>query len=232
MAFANYWYLRALAIGNLSETQPMLALSPVFLLVTTPLMTNDVVTPLGWIGVLLVAAGIYATQHPGRNPETGALPSFLGPFIRMWKAPGVSLMFGVAFIFSIAANLDKLAVLASDGPTYLMVDAALTVLLTSIVLGAGVLLKKLRLPSFHHMSAATAALAPAAMSESLIGFAHMWALTLLPVPYVITIKRLSIVFASLWGYFLRRERAPHWYRILGMLMAFAGVAFIIMFGKI
>ncbi len=231
MVCANYCYMRALAIGAVSETQPMLALTPVFLIITTPLLTDDTVTLLGWMGVLIIALGIYATQHPGRD-AAGKLFSFWEPFLRMWTRPGMSWMFTVAVIFSIAANLDKLAVVSADGPTYLLINFTLTAVFTGLFIGLGLLTQTIPGSSLRGIGQALRALAPGGLLSASGGLLHMWALSFLPVPYVIAFKRLSIVLASMWGYFLRRERAPHWFRILGVFFVFFGVAVILVFGKI
>jgi len=232
MTVANYCYMRALAVGSLSETQPMMAFSPMLLLITTPLMTDDVVTPLGWAGVFLAGFGVYATQHPGPDPETGKLASFWAPFIHMWHAPGVLWMLAVAIIFSVASNLDKLSTLAADAPTYLMVDAALTLLITGVLILIGSAFGVVARPTLSESGLALKQLAPGGAIAAGVGLTQMWALTLLPVPYVIAIKRLSIVLASMWGYVMRRERTPHWYRIFGIVAIFAGVVLIVVFGKI
>ncbi|OGG42972.1 hypothetical protein A2841_00240 [Candidatus Kaiserbacteria bacterium RIFCSPHIGHO2_01_FULL_48_10] len=232
MVFANYCYMRALAAGSVSETQPMLALTTVFLIITTPLLTDDSVTLIGWSGVLLVALGIYATQHPGRNPETGVAPSFWEPFFHMWSRPGVLWMFIVAVIYSITSNLDKLSVLAADGPTYLLVDYTLTAFLTILLIGIGISIRVIPHGSFIGGGNTLITLAPGGVLNATSSLVQMWALTFLPVPYVIAIKRLSIVMASLWGYFMRRERAPHWFRILGVLLVFGGIFIILVFGRI
>ncbi|HEY4474145.1 MAG TPA: EamA family transporter [Candidatus Paceibacterota bacterium] len=232
MVVANYCYMRSLAIGHLSETQPMLAFSPMLLLITTPLMTNDTVTPLGWIGVFLAGLGVYATQHPGRDPITEKLVSFWRPFITMWRVPGVLWMFGVTVIFSVAANLDKLSTLSADAPTYLLVDASLTALIAGVLILLGAAWGLLPRPSLHEAGFALKTLAPGGLISAFSGLTQMWALTLMPVPYVVAIKRLSIVFASLWGYFARRERAPHWYRIAGVVAIFFGIVLIVVFGRI
>jgi drug/metabolite transporter (DMT)-like permease len=231
MVAANYCYLRALAVGAVSETQPMLGLTTVFLIVTTPLLTDDTVTLVGWAGVLVVALGIYAVQHPGIDFATGVTPSFWSPFVKMWSRPGVLWMFVVAIIYSVTSNLDKLAVLASSAPVYLVVDYALTALFTLLLIVVMVVLGIVPQGQLRGMGGASVAFLPAGFLTAGGALLQMVALLFLPVPYVIAFKRLSIVFTSLWGYFARRERAPHWFRILGAILVVIGVVIILIFGK-
>lgn len=220
MVVATWLYMRALALGPLSQTQPILALTTVFLTITNPIMTNESVTVWGWIGVVMIGLGVYATQHPGRDPNRGWGASLVSPFVQMVKQPGVMSKLGVAFIFSITANLDQLARTASNGPTYLLIDLTLIVILITIVM------KVLRQPS----QIGWAQWKGGAINSLTILF-HMWALVFAPVPYVIAVKRLSIVFTSLWGYRIRKERELNWYRLMGVLIVVGGVALIILKGK-
>ncbi|MDO8435597.1 MAG: EamA family transporter [bacterium] len=229
MVVANYCYLRALAVSPVSQTQPILALSTVFLIVTTPLLTDDQVTAWGWVGVLLVGAGIYATQYPER--PMGATSSVWAPFVEMWKQKGVVWMLATAFIYSITPNLDKLAVLTSDSPTYLVVDYSLTALLTLIMIIIGLSIGRIG-KDVLHSSGAALQFAPGGFLNAAATLTQVWALTFLPVPYVIALKRLSIVFTSLWGYVVRKERVSHWISILGVFVVFGGVAVILLFGKL
>lgn len=224
-------YMRALALGPLSQTQPVLALTTVFLTVTNPLMTNDRVSWQGWVGVVAVGVGIYATQHPGRDSE-GKLAGFWSPFVEMIRQPGVFSKLCVAIIFSITANLDKLCLEAASGPFYLAVDQALV----SAMLGGVLLIQRVRGIPFVRRDAPVRVAHP---SYLLVGgsinactiLLHMWALTLVPVPFVIAVKCISIIFTSTWGYLVRKERAPHWYRLVGTAAVVAGVMLIIFFGK-
>lgn len=236
---ANVLYMRALALGPLSQTQPILSLTTVLLIVTTPLMTRDQVTIWGWIGVVAVSIGIYATQYPGRDPKTGMLPSLHAPFVEMVRQPGVLSKLGVAIIFSVTANLDKMALeRGATGPFYLVVDLALISLLLGIILlvlkarGATLVGQPIKDSAGQSISiAAPQYLLIGGFNNAITILLHMWALTLVPVPFVIAVKRISIILTSLWGYLVRKERAPHWYRLVGMLAVVLGVVLILLLGS-
>jgi len=55
----------------------------------------------------------------GRTQEDGG--GFLFPFRYIFKEKGIVLMIGVALLWSIAATMDKLAVISSDPYFYVMV---------------------------------------------------------------------------------------------------------------
>lgn len=222
-------HMRAITKGSLSQVQPMLAMTGIFLIATNPIMTNEHVTVLGWVGVVIVTFGIYATQHSELRAGENAWTALR----RMIEAPGVGSMLAAAFLYSFTANLDRLAMDASSASWYVTVDLATV----SILLGAYLAVQRLRLMS----EARIAIVSNQALHQwpLIIGgfinantfLLHMWALTFTTVPYLISVRRSSIIFASLWGYFVRKERAPHWYRIVGMFLVVGGIAIIMIYGR-
>lgn len=234
MCIANVLYMRALALGPLSQTQPILALTTVFLVLTNPLMTNERVPIAGWIGVMIVGVGIYATQHPGPKEGASALTNFLSPFVEMMKQPGVVSKLGVALIFSMTANLDRLCIDRASGPFYLAVDLSLI----SITLGLALLALRHRGKKLiDEAQAEKTGLPPAGYLlgggtiNAITILLHVWALTFAPVPYVIAIKRLSILIASGWGAFVRKDRKLHWFQLVGTVLVVAGIGVITFFGR-
>lgn len=226
LSVAQTMYLKALSLGPISQTQPILGLTTILLTVTNPIMTQDAVSPVAWIGVVMVGVGIYASQHPGPN-EDGSPAGFFAPFVEMWRQPGVKLKLGVTCIFSVTANMDRLGVETASGPFYLV-----------IVFGGMTVVQGIALLVTWSRNGAQSA--PRFDPQLLVGgginaavaLTHMGALVFLPVPYVIATKRISIVLASVWGYAVRRERKPHWYRLLGVLLVVAGIAFILLLSRV
>lgn len=231
LSVAQVLYMRALSLGPVSQTQPILGLTVLLLAVTNPLMTNDRVTFLGWVGVFMVGVGIYATQHPGKN-ERGESQGFFSPFVEMWRQPGVGSKLAVAVIYSITANIDQLGVRASNGPFF-----ALTVYIGMLIVQSLWLLwirisarSKAEPPEQKEARFDPQILLGAWLNAASV-LTHLAALAFLTVPYVIAIKRTSILSVSLWGYIVRKERALHWYRLLGVSLVVLGVATILILGK-
>lgn len=218
---ARILQMRAIARAPLSKVLPIMQLQLVFLLLTNPLMTNDVVRPIGWIGVLLTAFGIYIAQFSKRNVETAH--GILQPLREMWK-PGMREMLMVTVIFSVTSNLDKLAIQASNGPFFLVVIYSFM-----IFLFLGLMRYQSASPNAYRAMIAEAA-APKMIAGGLIqGVAiigQVISYLLAPVPYVIAFKQLSIGVGSLWGLWVRKDRIIPWYGFAGILLSVAG-AFII-----
>ena len=215
----TYWlYGLALKAGDLSLTLPMLAFTPLFLLVTSPLTLGEFPEPGGLCGIALVVAGAYVLNL--RERKGGVL----GPIKALWTRRGPRLMLAVAAIWSIGANLDKLGLRASSP---LFWGAAVYTATFLALLGPR-LVKKARagrrLPGLPPWPVAVAGLLEA------IGIVcQMHALPLTQVSYVIAVKRLSIVFGVLLGALVLREPDLA-HRLPGALLMVAGVFFIAVFG--
>ncbi|MFA6429352.1 MAG: DMT family transporter [Patescibacteria group bacterium] len=225
VAIANVLYMRALALGPLSITQPMLALTPAFMLITTPLMTNDHVTLWGAVGIICVVLGIYGSAHPGPNKD-GSMPGFFAPVREMLRQPGVGSKLGVAIIFSMTANLDKLGMQYASGPLYLVVSTSIMITTLSLILGLSRMFPRKRetdLPPLWYL------LGGGAINACTLEM-HMWALAFISAPNVIAIKRSSIILTSGWEYFVRRTRKPHWYNLIGTCLAVLGAGVIYLQG--
>lgn len=243
LGIAFILYMFALQTGPLWQTQPILSLTTVFLTVTNPLLTTDRVSVWGWAGVVVVALGLYGVAHPGRlkDEKTGTTkeaPGFFAPLVEMFRQRGVLAKLGVAVIFSITANLDKLCLERSSGPFYLVVDQALvSVLLGIILIVLKVSGKSLIGPPEKDDTGKV--IPVAAPQYLLIGgtinaftvLMHMWALTFVPVPFVIAVKRISIFLTSLWDYYVRKTRAPRWFNLVGVGMIVGGVAMMLLLGR-
>jgi len=109
----------------------------------------------------------------------------LEPIKAIFKERGSVYILIVVLIWSITANLDKMGV-SSSSPVFWSFSM-------SVGLGVlGLLALKLRMSfnfPFLYLS----------LADTLSTLFQMIAISLIPVPYVISIKRLSVLFSSLWG---------------------------------
>lgn len=214
----TYWlYGLALKAGDLSLTLPMLAFTPLFLLVTSPLTLGEFPEPGGLCGIALVVAGAYVLNL--RERKSGVL----GPIKALWTRRGPRLMLAVAAIWSIGANLDKLGLRASSP---LFWGAAVYTATFLALLGPRLVKKsragrRLPLPPWP--------VVVAGLLEAVGIVCQMHALPLTQVSYVIAVKRLSIVFGVLLGALVLREPDLA-HRLPGALLMVAGVFFIAVFG--
>ncbi|MGA2933805.1 MAG: DMT family transporter [Methanomicrobiales archaeon] len=199
---------------DLSLSVPLITFTLVFLMGTSYLVLGEIPTAAGMAGILLIVAGAFCIQlSPGRP---GASPPRNGT---RWE--GIVTMLGVAFLYSLSLPYDKAVVLASDT----VFGSALVNLYIGGVF-AGIALAR---GSFRRVPRGAAVSAALALGLALAGetVAINLAYTLQIVPYVIAVKRLSILFSVLIGGFVFREEGIR-YRILGALIMIAGVALIVL----
>ncbi len=104
---AYYFYVRAFRLSDASLVAPIVLVTPVFLLVTSPLMVGEHASSIGAVGVVVSVFGsiFLAFSEPGKTRRLSLL-AFL-------RDPGVYAMGITAVLWSITANLDKLGVQAS-----------------------------------------------------------------------------------------------------------------------
>src|SRR5574341_93981 len=101
-------YMKAIRYSDLSITAPMITFTPLFLLITSPLIVGEFPNFIGLTGVCLIVAGSYLLNIKERNN------GYLAPFRKLLKEKGPKLMLIVALIWSITSNFDKIGVQKSS----------------------------------------------------------------------------------------------------------------------
>jgi drug/metabolite transporter (DMT)-like permease len=211
---ASFLYLKSLKTTDLSLSLPMISMTPVFLILTSFLLLGELPSPSGSAGIAMIVAGSYVLNTtPGNR--------VWDPFRCLVKNPGIRRMLAVAFLYSLSANFDKLAVLHSD-PYF---SSAAVYLLLGIFFLAAARLRHPDLLSACRRDLPFFLLAGAVQASAAV--AINLAFTLQIVPYVIAVKRLSIFFGVLGGGLFLGE--PDLLRRgLGALIMLAGVAMILL----
>ena len=215
---ATVLYVKALKTSPLSLTVPFLSLTPIFLIVVPYLILGETISVLGVIGVAMIAFGGY-TLNIGQ-----ARKGLLAPFFAVRKERGSLFMIGVALIYSVTATLGKLAIQHSSplffGITYY---SALACAMTPLALLRGRDERKYVPPR----DAIKASILPGFCHATSI-VAHMIAISLTQVAYMISIKRLSLLMGVLFGYLFFKETNIR-ERFVGTLLMIIGFALIVLF---
>jgi drug/metabolite transporter (DMT)-like permease len=210
-AIAYAFYIRGFRLSDASLVAPLVLLTPVLMLVTSPIMTGEQAPPMGMLGVLLTVVGVGLLDA---NEASGKRFNF-AVFAR---DVGARYMLATAAIWSVTANLDKLGVLAST-PLIWIAAVTIVIALCAVAYWAAGRRPLPRLSSLRY-----AFVAGGAMSFG--NTVQMWALTILFTPYVIAIKRLSALFTVLAsGHVLKEETGG---RLLGAAVMLAGAVMIAM----
>lgn len=215
MATILYW--RAIQKTDLSLVLPVvLSATPLFLLVTSPVMLGETPSALGFVGVVIAVMGIYITNLARRNE------GFWAPLLDLLTNRGLQLAIAVAGIWSITSNLDRVLIQTSSPVFYMtLMHVLMGVLLFPFVANDN---------TRRRLSKATIAmLIGTGVFSALALLLHMLALTGGMVPYVLTLKRTSVLFGIAWGTLFFREQHFR-QRFVGGLIVLLGVATIILWG--
>ena len=190
----TYMLVKALQISKLSISLPMLSLTPLFLIVTSYITLNEMPTQLGFLGIFLVVIGAYITHL--KDYKKG----FFEPFKLLIKNKGSLYIIIVAFIWSITANLFKIGILDSN-----------PIFFTTLVF---TIISLLMLPLFFNkLNEKMKEIKTNFNKLILLGFSSAFATTaaaysmlIAIVPYVISLKRSSVIFAIFFGYLFFNEK--------------------------
>lgn len=219
-------YIRAIKLGDLSLTVPLVTLTPLFLLVTSPLIVGEWASPTDAIGVLLIIIGSYILNLGARSGEPNQPRSYLAPIRAMVHNPGSRLMLIVALIWSITSTVDKIGVQNSSP---LVWAASLFGFIGTALLP--LMVRRWRrqscdrghCPSLSRREILT--LGSAGIINAIGVGLQMIALTLAPVAQVIAVKRMSALVTVVLGHLLFQETGIK-ERLLGAAVMVAGVAVI------
>ncbi len=189
-------YFRALESGDISLSMPMLSFTPLFLIFTSYAILGELPGRFGGAGIFLIVIGSYflgvnEIKNDGGDP--------LLPFKELLRKPGPRNMLIVAVFWGFETNFVKIVVQNSD-PVFaaagfsLVIGAAFTAL--SAVKGE---------PILTGLSANKGSFIAAGVVVSLSAIAINQAFTMQIVPYVISIKRLTILFSVFFGWLVFGE---------------------------
>ncbi|MBI5192809.1 MAG: EamA family transporter [Nitrospirae bacterium] len=207
-------YVKAIRLSPLSLTIPFIALSPMFVIITAFVILGELPDISGLFGILLIVIGAYllnvrATKH-----------GVLGPIKAIKKERGSVLMIIVALIYSITSTLGKVAVLHSSplffGAFYPFI---LTIIFTVIVGFKGQLSSVISSPRIF---------LGIGFFIAMMMLSHFVAISLTDVAYMISVKRLSLLFSVAYGWILFGERNVA-ERLIGSILMIAGVVSITLF---
>ncbi|UCD55090.1 MAG: DMT family transporter [Candidatus Omnitrophota bacterium] len=214
---AFFLYLRALRISPLSLVFPLLGLTPAFSILTSSIILKEKLAFYGIGGVILVSFGAYLL-----NANTIKKDGIFAPIKNIYKEKGPMLMILVAFIYAFTSVLGKKAVLLSSPETfpaiyYSIFFAGLTPLVYVKLRRTNIMLEKKDLFLFIL----------AGISFGIAVLFHYKAISLVNVPYMLSVKRLSLVISVFYGAIIFKEKNIA-YRLAGSLVMLCGVLILLL----
>ena len=227
---------KALSSSDLSLSIPMLSFTPIILIGTSYLLLNEVPSVAGIAGICIIVIGSYVLNISAEDKH------FLDPVKSMLRKRGSWYMLIVAFLFAVSINFDKIAMLNSD-PFFGMALTVLAIGGSFVLMAAYTLISgrnMARKRDYPHYVAPVSGfpLFPPKKYFTLASLIGIFvaieaasinvAYTLQIVPYVIAIKRLSIIFVVLYGTLVFSEGETG-KRLMGAVLMVAGAIIIVLY---
>lgn len=211
--FAYYLFLGAIKSGPLSLTIPLLAFTPVLTAVASGVLLGEEISSTGAVGIGLVTVGAYVLNGDlaGRD--------FLAPVKALVSQPGSRKMLLVALIWSVTSALGKIGTVLWGA-----IPFGIILLYGIVPIFAVVAVYRVR------CGQASLRLGRGVLFWFLLGglvmaaaeITHFVSLSQAPVAYMISVKRLSLVFGVLVGWLWFGETNIR-YRLIGASVMVAGV---------
>lgn len=211
--FAYYLFLSSIRIAPLSLTVPLLAFTPALTILTSAVLVGEEIGAVGGAGIALVTIGAYLLNGDLINLNLFA------PIKAIFTNQGSRRMLFVAFIWSVTSVLGKKGVLI-----YGALQFGLLILFGDLVIFVLITLLRAR------KGRAAISFKGGLLSLFIVGglmmagaeVTHFIALSMAPVAYFISVKRLSLVFGVVLGWMFFGEQNIQ-YRLVGASVMVLGV---------
>lgn len=207
-------YMKAIKRSELSVTVPLVTLTPLFMLLTSPIILGEFPGVVGLTGIVLIVAGTYILNI-GESRK-----NFLAPFANVITNQGSRYMLIVAFLWSITANIDKVGV-EETSPIFWAFSKDFIIMLYLIP----IMLIKSREP-YKQLKSRGLPLFYVGLFRSASVLTQMFAIQFVLVAYVIAIKRSSALLIILYAFFFLGEKKNFQTRLTGVLIILAGLVLI------
>jgi|TARA_B100000315_G_scaffold43957_1_gene38922 uncharacterized membrane protein len=210
-------YQRAIKISPLSLTLPFLAFTPVFVVVTSFVLLEEIPNVNSLVGIVLVFLGVYLLNIHD------IYGGFLEPLKSLKKEKGARIMLIVAFLFSININVGKIMAIHSSPAflaTFYMAALAVSYVIFLIATGKTYAIKNLKNSPFLFSMIGLFVL--------IHSFTHFIAVTMTNVASMVSVKRTSVLFSIIFAaMFLKEFHCAE--RFIGTAVMITGVWLIIVF---
>ncbi len=210
-----FLYMKAIQVSPLSLTVPYLAFTPVFMIATGFVFLDEVPDRWGITGIAAVCAGSYVLNIDIKRR------SLLEPFRAVFKETGSWLMLFVAFVFSFSAIIGKLAILHSSVMFFQMSFFTTLNLLVIIIF---LIFGKIKLKTFTQMPVKGACAGILLYFHIML---HGFAISMTKAVYMMSVKRLSILFGVIYGGLVFKEE-NFLMRFSGAVLMFVGAGVILL----
>lgn len=187
---------KSLRLAPMGRAVPLLAFTPAILLFTGFILVGEVPTLIGAAGVVIIVFGSYILHLDTKQY------SLIQPLKLLTTSPGARYMLGTALCFSFTGPFYKQAILHSSPSFALIVGLPLSVVLLMLYQ----LFRKQSIGRLFPEKDNLITLLFLGASVFIVAYSTNLAFSTGLVSYVISIKRLSIFFNILIGFFIFKEQ--------------------------
>ncbi len=206
-------HMRAIQISPLGLTLPYLSFTPVFMFGTGFLLLGELPNSWGALGVCIIVVGSYVLNiNPSSYTPLAPLKSF-------YKEKGSMIMLAVAILYSLAAVLGKKAILHSS-VMFFTLTFFLTLNITTLLF-----IEITRKGRIKNLLSKPLEGSVAGVLLFIHLICHGWAVSMTKAVYMISVKRMSILFGVIYGNIFHGEKHL-FYRIAGAGLMIAGATVI------
>ena len=212
---ALFLYVKSIQQSPLSLTLPFLAFTPLFLIPISYFALGELPSTIGIVGISLIVIGSYIINFSSSK-------GILGPFKALVKEKGSLMMLAVAFIYSITSAVSKIPLQRSNALFFsilytIMIFLVLTILIFNNIKN-----------NIKNIKNNIKGFAYSGFFYGLMILFHFIALSLVIVPYMISLKRTSSIFGVAYGWLMFKERKIA-ERMFGTLLMVCGAVLILLF---
>ncbi len=223
---AYFLLLKAITSYPISIVMPFVGLTPLFLTLTSYLILGETIGKIQLLGILLIVVGGFILQipPPEKRKKEG---SFLRRYLNSGEK-GIAYMILVAFIWSITASVEKIAVQSSSPSFY---GASIHLALGFSFLGMELWKRKTKLAIKGGRKIRIRSkilLFSLGIVSAALAIFQLTAIKLAFVTYVITFKRAGVLVSTLYAFLFFHER-NYLKAIAGTLLILGGSAIITLF---
>ncbi len=197
---AYHLLLRAIAHYPVSIVMPYVGLTPLFLTLTSYLILGETLTKLQTLGIGLIVLGAFILQLP-QDWQLKEWRKWIN-----WREKGIWLMILVAFIWSITASVEKIAVKASSPEMY---GAAIHLALGGVFVSIQRWFSKSNSSEqkkVNIFSKPKLFIVLLGVISAALAWCQLFAIKITYVSYVIAFKRAGVLVSTLLAFVLLKER--------------------------
>lgn len=208
-----YLFLSSIRLSPLSLTVPLLSFTPAISIVTSAIILEEQISLFGVTGVGFVTVGAYVLNWDPKNL------SFLGPLKAAASDRGARRMLLVAVIWALTSTFGKSGINIYGAMQFgLILHSLITLVfvlagMVRLINGSTSLKLETRTIAFFGIGAV-------AMAFQMM--THFIALSMAPVAYMISVKRISMVISVIFGWRFFGEQNIGW-RLAGAVIMLVGV---------